>query len=290
MTVISPVTPESPVAVEPVVRLAAADRSRCVELALSRAWGAEERVWDLLFEVGEVYGIEDRDGRLLATAVLSRYGTRLATVSLVLVAESHEHRGYGTAIMRHVLERTGGATVVLHSTQAGRPLYESLGFRTFGGAEAHVGRFDATGTRQGRSHEASAADLAGIARLDEEVFGARRTAVIERLPRFADRVRVLRDEDGAVTGYGATWRDCGTTMIGPVLARDFAGARDLITDLAVGVEGTLRLDVDAEADDLSTWVSGHGLKTASSCRHMALGGVPPMDVHRLHAPLMCALG
>jgi len=284
------VTPGSTVAVEPVVRLAAADRARCVELAVSRAWGTEERVWDLLFEVGEVYGIERADGRLLATAVLSRYGARLATVSQVLVAESHEHRGYGTAIMKHVLEQAAGATVVLHSTQAGRPLYASLGFRPFGGAEAHVGRFDPTGTKPGRSHEAGADDLAKIAGLDHEVFGARRTALLGCLPRFADRIRVLRDDDGTVTGYGATWRDGATTMIGPVLARDFAGARDLITDLALGAEGVLRLDVDAEADDLSTWVSGHGLKTASNCRHMALGGVPPMDVTRLHAPLMCALG
>ena len=283
-------TPATAAGLEPVLRLAAADRARCVELAVSRAWGAEERVWDLLFEVGEVYGIEDGDGRLLATAVLSRYGTQLATVSLVLVAESHEHQGYGTAIMRHVLDQAGGATVVLHSTPAGRPLYESLGFRTFGGGEPHVGRFDMTGTRPGGSREATEADLPKIAELDREVFGADRTALIKRLPRFADRIRVLQDAQGAITGYGATWRDGGTTMIGPVLAPDFVGARNLITDLADGVAGPLRLDVDAEADDLSTWVCGHGLKVVSGCTHMALGGVAPMDVTRLHAPLMCALG
>ncbi len=101
---------------------------------------------------------------------------------------------------------------------------------------------------------------------------------------------MLQDAQGAITGYGASWRDGGTTMIGPVLAPDFVGARNLITDLADGVAGPLRLDVDAEADDLSTWVCGHGLKVVSGCTHMALGGVAPMDVTRLHAPLMCALG
>jgi GNAT superfamily N-acetyltransferase len=301
VTLISPLTAVDPgthsdvdpglgTAVEPVLRLAAADRSRCSDLALSREWGAEEHKWNLLFEVGEVYGIEDAEGRLLATAVLTRYGTRLASVSMVLVAEDRERQGYGTAIMRHLIEQAAGATVVLHATQAGRPLYESLGFTAFGTVETHVGRFDPTGIATGRSQPAAPADLLQLARLDHEVYGVHRTAVVKRLPAFADRIRVLRNEEGLLTGYGASWRNGETTMLGPVLAPDFAGARDLIADLVDGVEGELRVDVDTEADDLSAWVCGHGLKPGYACTHMALGGTPPMDVSRLHAPLMCALG
>jgi len=305
VTVISPLTTEAqtvvaaeqtapveaPISVqEPVIRLAAEDRPRCSALAESREWGAEESKWDLLFEVGEVYGIEDADKRLLATAVLTRYGTQLAAVSMVVVAADHERQGYGTAIMQHVLEQAAGATVMLHSTQAGRPLYESLGFEPFGTVETHFGRFDPTGVTMGGSHPAEAADLLQIARLDHEVYGVHRTAVVKRLADFTERLRVLRNDEGLITGYGATWRNGDVTMIGPVIAPDFAGARDLIADLADGVEGDLRVDVDSEADDLSAWVCGHGLKSGSACTNMAVGGTPPMDVERLHAPLMCALG
>jgi GNAT superfamily N-acetyltransferase len=274
-----------------VRRLTDADLQRCSELGVSRDWGAEQRKWGLLFEVGEVYGIEDEAGRLIATAVLTRYGQQFGSVSMVLVAQSHERRGLGTRIVKHVLDQASSSTLVLHATPAGRPLYERLGFKPFGTVEAHVGVFDPTGARAGRTEAASAADLLQLARLDREVYGVHRTALLKRLPNFAERVRVLRNEEGLITGYGALWRSEELAAIGPVLAPDVAWARDLITDLAEGLDDRLRLDVDVESDDLSAWACGHGLKPAYTCTHMVLGDGPvPMDQLRLHAPMMCALG
>lgn len=288
---VAPVVPvASETAAGSVVRLTEADLPRCGELGVTRDWGAEQRKWGLLFEVGEVYGIEDADGRLIATTALTRYGARFATISMVLVAQTHERRGYGTRIMRHVIDQATGATLVLHATPEGRPLYEKLGFRAFGAVEAHVGTFDATGTKTGRSQPAAPEDLLQLARLDREVYGVHRTALLKRLPRFAERIRVLRDADGLITGYGATWRGETRLNIGPLLAPDFAGARDLVADLLDGVEDELRLDIDAEGDDLSAWACGHGLKPVYTCTHMVLGGPAPMDQARLHSPLMCALG
>jgi GNAT superfamily N-acetyltransferase len=276
--------------VAPVIRLTEADLPRCSELGVSRGWGAEAAKWSLLFEVGEVYGLEDSDGRLIATTVLTRYGTQFATISMVLVAQTHERQGYGSRIMRHVIDRATGSTLVLHATAEGRPLYEKLGFRAFGAVEAHVGTFDATGTKTGRTQPAVPEDLLQIARLDHEVYGVHRTALLKRLPRFTERMRVLRDPEGLIIGYGAAWRGETRLNLGPIVAPDFAGARDLVADLVDGVEGELRLDIDAEGDDLSAWACGHGLKTAYTCTHMVLGGPVPMDQARLHSPLMCALG
>jgi GNAT superfamily N-acetyltransferase len=185
-----------------VRQLTEADLPRCSELGVSRGWGAEERKWGLLFELGGIYGIEDPDGRLVATTVLTHYGAQFASVSMVLVAETHERQGFGTRIMRHVIDQASGATLVLHATPGGRPLYEKLGFRAFGAVEAHVGAFDATGTTPGRSHQATPEDLLQLARLDREVYGVHRTALIKRLPRFAERIRVLRDAEGLIVGYG----------------------------------------------------------------------------------------
>lgn len=274
-----------------VRRLTDADLRRCSELGVSRDWGAEQRKWGLLFEVGEVYGIEDEAGRLIASTVLTRYGQGFGAISMVLVAQSHERQGYGRRIVQHVVEQAPGATLVLHATPEGRPLYERLGFKPFGTVEAHVGVFDPTGARAGRSQAATPEDLLQLARLDHEVYGVHRTALLKRLPRFAERVRVLRNEEGLITGYGALWRGDGLMGLGPVVAPDVAGARDLITDLAEGVEDRLRLDVDVEGDDLSAWACGHGLKPSYACTHMVLGEGPvPMDQLRLHAPMMCALG
>jgi GNAT superfamily N-acetyltransferase len=289
-TIAEPQTASGAAANAVVRRLTQADLSRCSELGVSRDWGTEERKWGLLFEVGEVYGIDDADGRLIATTVLSRYGLQFATVSMVLVAEDLEGQGYGTRVMQHVIEQAGGSTLVLHATPSGRPLYEKLGFQSFGAVEAHVGTFDATGITTGRTHPATPEDLLQLARLDHEVYGVHRTALIKRLPKFAEQIRVLRDAEGLMVGYAAAWRSEDRLNLGPVLAPDFAGARDLIADLVDGVEDEVRIDIDHEGDDLSAWACGHGLKPSYTCSHMVLGGPAPMDPTRLHAPLMCALG
>lgn len=273
-----------------VRQLSEPDLARCSALSVSLDLGAQEHMWRLLFDIGEVYGIEDEHGELIAACVLTRYGARFATVSAVLVAAGHEGRGYEARVMRHILEQAKSSTLVLHATPESRTSYESLGFHRFGAVEEHVGVFDPTGLQPGRSQEATPEDLLQLARLDHEVYGVHRTALLKRLPSFAERVRVLRDEEGLITGYGALWRDADTVTIGPVLAPDLAGARDLITDLADGVEGPISLELDHEGDDLSAWASGHGLKLAYTCSHMVLGGEPPMDQTRLHSPLMCALG
>ena len=273
-----------------VRQLGETDLARCSALGAGRGWGAEETKWGLLFAVGEVYGIEDENGELITACVLTRYGARFGTVSAVLVAEGHEGRGHEARIMQHILDQAKSSALVLHATPRERPMYEALGFERFGAVEEHVGRFDPTGLQPGRSQEASAEDLLQLARLDHEVYGVHRTALLKRLADFAERVRVLRDEEGLIIGYGALWRDEETATIGPILAPDIAGARDLITDLADGVEGPIRLELDHEGDDLSAWASGHGLKLAYTCSHMVLGGPAPMDQARLHSPLMCALG
>ncbi|BCJ47350.1 GNAT family N-acetyltransferase [Actinoplanes ianthinogenes] len=54
------------------------DLSQCLALARDRGWPAEDRKWRLLFELGTVFGIRDTDGELIATAILTRYDSRLS--------------------------------------------------------------------------------------------------------------------------------------------------------------------------------------------------------------------
>ena len=75
-------------------RLALADLDDCTRLAKDREWLPETRKWALLFEVGEVYGVDAPDGDGLAsTTVLTRYGTGHAVISMVLTASRYGRRG-----------------------------------------------------------------------------------------------------------------------------------------------------------------------------------------------------
>ena len=75
------------------------------------------------------------DGRLIGTITTVAYGTELAWIGMMLVDPDYRRRGLGTRLMQTALEhlqRIGVASIKLDATPAGRPLYESLGFRPEG--------------------------------------------------------------------------------------------------------------------------------------------------------------
>ncbi|MDA0636061.1 GNAT family N-acetyltransferase [Nonomuraea sp. MCN248] len=255
----------------------------CGRLAVDRDWPPERHKWTLLFEVGEVYGIDAPDGDgLAATTVLTRYGDDQAVVSMVLTASRYARRGLARGLMEHVLAEAGDRVVTLHATEFGRPLYESLGFRTVGRVAMRTGVF--RGERSGRTRVATAADLDDILALDAEVFGTDRSALLHRMPGFGERVRV------AEGGFGHCWRNDGNVVIGPVVARDEETARALIADLALDAGGEVRLDLDLAQEGLARWAAGHGIGSPVEVSLMARGGRPPGDRSRQFLPFMQALG
>lgn len=268
-------------------RLTPDDLDACLTLAKDRDWPPERHKWRLLFDVGVVYGVRDDAGRVIATTVLTRYSGDLATISMVLVANRHERRGIGRALMDHAIAGAGGATIVLNATEYGRPLYERLGFVTVGRTFTHAGHF--TGGGEHASRPARPADFSAIHRLDTEVNGADRKILIDRLPAFAAQVRAVEGQ-GTITGYAAAWPNHGNTVIGPVVAESVAEARGLIADVAAGVDGPVRLDLDDRYPELHGWAVARGLELRTSTAVMAHGGALPGDRRRWFIPFMQALG
>ncbi|MGN9910482.1 GNAT family N-acetyltransferase [Phytohabitans sp. LJ34] len=268
-------------------RLTVDDLDACLALAQDRDWPPERHKWRLLFDIGTVYGIRGEGGEVIATAILTRYGTGLAAISMVLVASHHGRQGLGRALMTQAIADAGDATVFLNATEYGRPLYERLGFVTVGRTFTHIGHF--TGGGEGISRPATPGDRDAIHRLDAEVNGADRKILMDRLPAFSSEVRAVVRQ-GAVTGYGATWPNHGNTVIGPVVAATPAEARGLIADLAAGVEGPIRLDLDDRHPELHGWAVERGLEPRTSTAVMALGGTLPGDRGRWFVPMMQALG
>lgn len=283
---------------ERIERLRPDDLAACLALAEDREWLPEAHKWRLLFDVGTVYGLRDGAGELIGTTVLTRYGSGLAAISMVLVASRYGRRGLGRRLMSHVLGEAGGATVFLNATPLGRPLYETLGFVQIGTTHTHVGVLEPAAPAgkgdaaydDAASDDAVPGDLAGMFRLDAEVTGADRGHVLRRLPDFADRIRVVRRR-GTVSGFAATWRNVDNVVVGPVIARDEADARTLIGDIAATVDGPVRLDLDGRHPALREWAAGRGVPEHGSTTVMAYGASAlPGDRDRWFVPLMQALG
>lgn len=210
---------------------------------------------------------------------------------MVLVAERHARQGIGRRLMQHVVSLMGTTPLTLHATPYGRPLYEELGFKVTGRAEMLCGHFTPSGSEpEAGTRAATAEDLTSILRLDEEVFGADRTPIITRLPAFADRMHVA-EENGRLIGYAATWPNMETQVVGPLIARDTATAKALITSLATHTDRPLRTDIDVRHEELLAWAKERGLASIAFNAVMTYG-IPelPGDWTRRFAPLTVAAG
>jgi Acetyltransferase (GNAT) domain len=234
--------------------------------------------------------------------VLTRYGADLASVGMMLVAARYGRRGLGRALMEHLLAEAGDATVTLFATDLGKPLYDKLGFRTIRRSAAFTGPFrpetpetaepaaaQTADNSKMRTRPAAAADMASIIDVDKAAFGADRSRLLRRLPAFAGQFLVLESGRG-LAGFAAAWLNHTSTVIGPVVAPDGAAARRLIGDLAGGIRGQVRLDLDPDRPELPPWAVRHGLQPAGLNAVMAYGDRPPPgDPARLFTPISIAL-
>ncbi|MCH5672640.1 GNAT family N-acetyltransferase [Streptomyces gilvus] len=276
-------------------RLGLRDLSACADLSEDRGWPREEHKWSFLLTAGKGYGIDDPEGGLVSACVVTEYGLLdrpdLAAIGMVLVAERHARKGIGRRLMRHVVSVMGTTPLTLHATPYGRPLYEELGFKVTGRAEMLRGRFTHDGSAlQGATRAATAEDLGGILRLDEEVFGTDRTHIVTRLPALADRLCVA-EEDGRIVGYAAAWPNMDTHVIGPLIARDTEMAKALLASLAAHTDRPLRTDIDVRHEELLAWAKERGLASVAISSVMTYG-IPdlPGDWTRRFAPVTVAAG
>ncbi len=279
----------------PIRRLTLRDLTACADLSENRGWAREEHKWGLLLTAGKGYGIDAPDGGLVTACVVTEYGTpgrpELGAIGMVLVAKRYARQGVGRRLMRHVVAEMGLTPLTLHATPYGRPLYEELGFKVTGRAEMVSGHFVPRGPEPEIStRPAGAEDLAGILRLDSEIFGLDRTHVITRLPAFSDQLRVA-ERNGRIIGYAAAWPNMDTHVVGPLIARDTETAKALVTSLAARTDRELRTDIDVRHQELLSWLKECGLESVGFNAVMAYGiSELPGDWTRRFAPLTVAAG
>ena len=289
--------PTHSLAALPIRRLTLRDRIACADLSEDRGWPREEHKWGFLLSAGTGYGIDSPEGGLGAACVVTEYGPQdrpdLGAIGMVLVAERHARQGVGRRLMRHLLSVLSPTPLTLHATPNGLPLYEELGFKVTGRAEMLRGHFTPAASDGPESRiatrAATAEDLTGILRLDEEVFGTDRTPLITRLPAFADQLRVAQDH--GLIGYAAAWPNMDTQVVGPLIAQDSETAKALLASLAARTSRPLRTDIDVRHEDLLSWAKAHGLEYCASNAVMTYGIAElPGDWTRRFAPLTVAAG
>ena len=109
-----------------------ADVDAAVALALAQGWRDRRRFYDLVLRTPSCQPLVGTiEGRVVATGLATASGA-VGWLGAVVVDEPMRGRGYGRAMTEELCRRlrdAGCGTLSLVATEAGRPLYERLGFR-----------------------------------------------------------------------------------------------------------------------------------------------------------------
>lgn len=207
---------------------------------------------------GGCFGIEAA-GRVVATAALVRYGTRLGWIGMVLTHPEFRGRGLAGKLVEQVLARAdeiGIRTLKLDATEQGRPLYEKHGFKSEQAVERWGGKFEGErgATRPGA--------IASWRDVDVEAFGVQRwelvNALMERGKFVANSGGYLVTRPGRVASY-----------VGPCVASNLDKARELMCS-GVG-SGEWYWDLFPENNDAVTIARELGFTRRRSLTRMFRG-------------------
>lgn len=245
--------------------------------ALSSAFGWPHRLEDWQFALSLGQGVvAECDGKVLGTALTWQWGTDYATLGLVIVSTELQGRRIGNRMMQALLDHSATRNVLLHATEAGRGLYERLGFVATGEVVQHQGVLASLPAAAGREGDhlrplEDGDDVEALIAMDARGAGMLRGQLLRRV--FAQEKTVILERGGKVAGFAALRRSGRGHTIGPVAAPDADAARLLIADCLHRTQGFVRVDVDITSG-LSPWLECLGLPSVGGGLVMVRGRVP----------------
>jgi predicted N-acetyltransferase YhbS len=234
-----------------------------VLLSREAGWPHRREDWELVFSVSEGT-VALHDGRVVATTMMTPFGSDAATISMVIVEAAMRGRGLGRKLMDEALEKAAARNCRLVATKDGLPLYEKLGFIATGEIAQHQGtsaKIEAPANvfwAQEDEHER-------ISALDSAACGIDRSKLMSILSRTA-KFAVIR-EGGEVEAFASLRAFGRGLVIGPVVAKSSEQAKDLMRFMLAQNQGAfVRVDTDLSTG-LSPWLAECGLVQVG-------GGVP----------------
>ncbi|WP_428943414.1 GNAT family N-acetyltransferase [Pantoea sp. FN060301] len=244
------------------------------ELTQRLNWPHREADWQQALWLGEGV-VAEENGRLLGTTLFWRWGRDYASLGLVIVADDAQGKGIGKSLVQAALAASEGSSVRLHATEAGKGLYEKLGFVATGEIAQHQCRELAEVVlilpepgmklRPARPEDATA-----LTALDTQAHGQHRPRLIAMLLKSTARMLVL-EAQGRVSGFACLRRFGHGYVLGPLICRDLPQAKALVSELLSGLQGQfVRMDTDSSYG-LSPWLTSLGLIEVDRPTAMILG-------------------
>ncbi|MBO0808237.1 MAG: GNAT family N-acetyltransferase, partial [Actinobacteria bacterium] len=208
--------------VDELLRAAYGGRSRRREVALYLS--VQPDGWFVITDGGQLIGAAGTIG----------YGS-FCWLGLVATRPDRQRQGLATRLSEHVMgwaRERGCRTIALDASDAGRPVYERLGFQVVGatvelelpGPLQHRAPQDVPSRDAAEAGIRPAAEADGLLGLDRRAFGAPREGLLRRILAEPGSSCQVLYRDGRAAGYLIAREG----MLGPGCAPDAAAAGGLV--------------------------------------------------------------
>jgi len=195
------------------------DIPQAMRLVNIAGWNQTSLDWERFLSASpEGCFVAEHDGRVVGTSTTIIYEGRFAWIGMVIVHPRYRGRGTGTALLERAIQYLDSRRVPsmkLDATPHGQPLYEKFGFIV----EYEIERWMLR--RHGDVGTVSHAvpEIEDVLRLDREIFGADRSALLASLTEEAPEFTLVAREGREIAGYTFGRRGSRADHLGPWMAR-----------------------------------------------------------------------
>lgn len=204
----------------------------CMELKQAANWNQLEQDWEMFLDAGDYHMVAEYQGKPVGSVISINYSGRFSWIGMVLVDPSMRRSGIGAQLLKAAIESNQGkGTIRLDATPKGKVLYETLGFQD----EYTLARFQLAFLNNRilpapdfACSRVTIEDFNLIADFDQEIFGANRKIILDRLFRMGRSYAWILLLEGQLIGYCMGRPGSNFEQIGPVVAKNESGAQSLL--------------------------------------------------------------
>ena len=226
-------------------------------------WPHTEQDWTFHLKHGGGWAAIDRDETVIGTALLWFYGDHDGTLGLVIVEEAFRGKGIARILMEQVLEAAGARKIRLVATEMAVKLYQNLGFASPNKIKIAQRQGVIAGSTPLPTHDGTIVrvaredDYTCIRTLDHNAIGMDRSGVINSL--LTSSASYVLERQGCLIGSVLVRESGRGNTFGPLIARNEADAKLLLSKALSEHPGFCRIDVPEDAGSLGQWLDQNGL-------------------------------
>jgi GNAT acetyltransferase-like protein/acetyltransferase (GNAT) family protein len=231
-----------------------------MKLSDAEGWNQTPKDWKLLIEGPQnICLVAECGKKIIGTTTAINYSNQIAWIGMVLVAKEHRRQGVSKSLLKNILkELVDSKSIKLDATPEGQRVYKQFDFNE----EYLIARMVNGSINELPPDEEvwpepiKLNDLEEIVALDELVFGANRTQLIESMIKaYPDKAWLLR-RNNSIVGFALGRKGNRYHQLGPVFASNINNVKILITKaLKELTHQPVVMDVLCDKEDLITWLN-----------------------------------